>query len=269
MIVIESTPAYLGLFALAVGLGVIGGFANELLQTVRGRIGNLRMPRYEKGNRLVYLGFLGPLVLGGVAAAIVLVFLPLGSEERTEAGGAVVVERTYDPLQVVPLSLAAGVAGSAVLIAAQTRLVTMVSQQKAQFLEASVSGSLERAAAEAADKAGEEIAAKLAEIKPKVEAMLAGNAAAATGAGSGAGSGGGDIATPGPGGGVTKAGVVFGGGPTAADVDALFSAAASDATRAVRARLGEVAAAEKRAILDAARAFDRPSDPPRPPESAT
>jgi hypothetical protein len=140
---------------------------------VRGRNGNLRLPKYHKGPGLVYLGFIGPLILGAVAAVIVLVFLPLNERTRATPVGEIVTDRAYDPLRVVPLSLAAGVAGSAVLTAAQARIVGMVSQQKAEFLEATVGGSLDRAAAEASDKASEVVAAKMDQIKPQVKQMVA------------------------------------------------------------------------------------------------
>lgn len=284
MTTIRTTADYLRLFGLAAALGVIGGLANELLHTVRGRNGNLRMPKYQRAHGLVYLGFFGPLILGGVAAVIVLVFLPLGSQPRTTASGQTVTDRTYDPLRVVPLALAAGVGGSAVLTAAQGRLLAMVNQQKAEFLEASLSGSLDRAAADAADKASKEVASRLKQLKPQVQQAVAqaraevpaeftqqlttlgvsatdvDNARAAVAKGvivfgsstaSGtAPSGGG--AAPGP----------------AIDLDQLFEQAAAEASEAVKATITERAATEKATILGAAHAFDTPADDAPPPAPA-
>ncbi len=93
MTTIRTTADYLRLFGLAAGLGVVGGLANELLHNVRGRNGNLRLPKYQKGWALLYLGFVGPLILGAVAAVIVLVFLPLGQQTRTGPGGAEAFDR--------------------------------------------------------------------------------------------------------------------------------------------------------------------------------
>jgi hypothetical protein len=212
---------------------------------------------------------LGPLILGGVAAVIVLVFLPLSEQTRTGPGGAIVTDRSYDPLRVVPLSLAAGVAGSAVLTAAQARLVGMVNQQKAEFLEATVGGSLDRAAAEASDKAGEVVTAKMDEIKPQVKQMVADARAqvppefaqelvrrgvsvteveGATAA-------------------VPKGPIVFGAPPGSApsmDVDDLFDSATAEATEAVKATIMARAEAEKAAILRAAQAFADGEDTRRP-----
>ena len=282
MTTIRTTADYLRLFGLAAALGVIGGLANELLHIVKGRNGNLRMPRYQKAHGLVYLGFFGPLILGGVAAVIVLVFLPLGQQSRTTAAGQTVTDRTYDPLRVVPLALAAGVGGSAVLTAAQARLLAMVNQQKAEFLEASVSGSLDRAAADAADMASKEVASRLQGMKPQVQQAVAqaraevppeftqqlvrqgvsatdvdsARAAVPKGAivfGSGTG------AAPSVGGGAQPAAPI--------DLDQLFEQAAADATDAVKKAITERAAVEKASILRAAQAFDPPGGegPPPPP----
>jgi hypothetical protein len=179
----------------------------------------------------------------------------------------------------VPLSLAAGVAGSAVLTAAQARLLAMVSQQKAEFLEATVSGSLDRAAADAADKASQEVAVRMQQMKPQVQQIVArakaevppeftqqlvqaGVSASAVDSARAA---------------VPKGAVVFGaevitkttgGAPpshaTTADLDQLFDAATSEATAAVRASITERAAAEKAAILRAAEAFGDGDGGPSP-----
>jgi len=247
---IRTTGDYARLFALAAALGVVGGLANELLHSVRGRNGNLRMPKYQRSKGLLYLGFVGPIILGAVAAVVVLVFLPTSEESRPGPGGTTVMVRTYDLLRVVPLSLAAGVGGSAVLTAAQARLVAMVNQQKADFLQATVSSSLDRAAAQASDEAGKVVAGKVQEIKPKVERLVEQARAQVPAEVVDAMK---KVGAP-----VPKSGVTFSGREVVSPqaVDALFDQVAEEASAAVKATIAQQTAAEKAAILDVARSFD-------------
>ncbi len=269
MTTIRTTGDYLRLFGLAAALGVVGGLANELLHNIRGRNGNLRMPKYQKGPGLLYLGFFGPLILGAVAAVIVLVFLPLGQQTRVDTSGRTVIDRTYDPLRVVPLSLAAGVAGSAVLTAAQARLVALVNQQKAEFLEASVSGSLERTAAEASTQAGQAVAATMQQMKPRFQQLVAQAQAEVPPAFAAElerqGVSASDLERAGaavPGGAVVVPSAASPASPASpsvspsTDFDELFDSATAEAAQAVKTTITERAAAERDAILKAAQAFD-------------
>lgn len=170
---LSGTLDYVLLFALAAGCGALGGLANELLQDARGTSGNLRLWNYSGAGRLLNLGFVGPVFLGAVAAVVILIFLPFESQTVVGADRSV-TNRVYDPLRLVPLSLAAGVAGSAVLTAAQTRLLAMISDQRIALVETTGKQAVERTAAAARDDAARIVQSMLEDdLAPAIQALLA------------------------------------------------------------------------------------------------
>lgn len=137
------------LFLTAALLGAVGGIAFELLQT-RGRVtGALERPRWKAYNgRYIDLGWISSVIVGAVAALVVLYLFPPEVTQTVE-NGVTVEARSYEIVKLVALSLIAGSAGRAILTAAQTRVQATLTEQRVSETEAVAKAELHRLAVDA------------------------------------------------------------------------------------------------------------------------
>lgn len=145
----DSLVNHFYFFLTAAVLGAVGGIAFELLQA-RGRVtGALERPRWKAYNgRYIDLGWVSSVIVGAVAALVVLYLFP-PEVTQTVKDGVTVEKRSYEIVKLVALSLIAGSAGRAILTAAQTRVQAALSEQRANEMEAVAKAELQRLAVEA------------------------------------------------------------------------------------------------------------------------
>lgn len=107
-------------------LGLIGGFAYELLQArAKGETGWFELPNSPK-KRFVDLGVVSSMLIGAIAATVFLIVYP-PSETEVVTEGVNSVTRAYSGIGLVAISLAVGAAGSSVL-GAFTRAFTKAAE---------------------------------------------------------------------------------------------------------------------------------------------
>jgi len=126
---------YLELFALAAGLGGVGGLAYELMQARRGQTGQVEFPHLVKGGRYRDWGVWANVIIGAIAAIAAVAALwvfPPQIGPTVDAAGKVVATTQYDIIKVVGLSLIIGSAGSSFLSAMQARALALLKDQEAK-----------------------------------------------------------------------------------------------------------------------------------------
>lgn len=153
MVQLDSFAVYLWMFVLAAVLGLIGGLGAELIRVRGTETGIVHLPSRLPGRHPLglQLGSLGAMLIGAIAAVVVLFFFAPELVVKTNG----VETRHYELVKFVALSLIAGIAGSNVLTAARSALLAQLSQQATATTKAVAKAEVENAHRESAKSAAE------------------------------------------------------------------------------------------------------------------
>jgi len=151
VIELTHTVDYIYMLLITAGVGAIGGLGAELVLSRSEGTGMLALPRALKGSELVSLGFPASLIVGAIAAVAALYFFPPLAEKviASPKGSAPKVVSEYDLVKLVPLAMIVGSAGPAFLKAAQSRLLSALSAQKAEATADTAKAQVDQIAASA------------------------------------------------------------------------------------------------------------------------
>jgi hypothetical protein len=145
MITLSTAHDYIILFAFAGLFGAIGGIAYELTRTHSKETGMIELPGF-RGKRLVELGFISSMLLGGIAAVAVSYFFTPEVQVKSIVNGVSTIQTKWQIVKVIPLSLIVGSAGGAFLEAMRSRVLGQLNAQKVAGTQAASNGQVEQLA---------------------------------------------------------------------------------------------------------------------------
>jgi len=125
--------------------GLVGGFVYELLQarsTAANSTGQIETP-HRSDSPFLDLGLFASMIIGA-AAAVAFCYFNQPHETTTIANGTSTTIREYDALQLIPVSLIVGSAGSSFFAAMQDKIRAALNAQSLELLVSTHRDAVER-----------------------------------------------------------------------------------------------------------------------------
>lgn len=173
MITLTQTRDYVIMLLIAAVLGLVGGFAAEMLLTHGRKTGAFELPRKLQRGTLLEFGGFGTMLIGAIAAVGSIYFFPPTLQVVvTGTKGASHTIAQYDLTKLIALSIIIGSSGGSFLRAMQARTLALLNEERVQQTANVANQEIDQAGRNISSSVTAAVDAALKQRTPELEALL-------------------------------------------------------------------------------------------------